>query len=186
MKIGYVRVSTQDQDAGHAAQVRELKAAGCDKVYEERLSGKNALRPQLQAMLDFVREGDVVVVTKLDRLARSTADLLTIAARLRTKGAGLSVLDVPGLDTSSPSGELILSILGSIAQFERRIMLERQKEGIAKAKADGKYRGRPASINPAEVHRLKAEGQGPASIARSLGIGRASVYRALAGAEVDA
>jgi DNA invertase Pin-like site-specific DNA recombinase len=180
VKIGYARVSTSEQDAGHAAQVRELEAAGCGKLFEERASGKSAARPQLQGMLEFVRDGDVVVVTKLDRLARSTTDLLSIADRLRKRGTGLSVLDVPGLDTTSPSGELILAILGSIAQFERRIMLERQREGITKAKAEGKYNGRPPSIDTVEVRRLKAEGVGPAEIARKMNIGRASVYRALA------
>ncbi len=184
MKIGYARVSTDDQEAGQQAQLRELQAVGCEKVYEERLSGKDARRPQLQAVLEFIREGDVLCVTRLDRLARSTSDLLDIAEQLRKKRAGLTVLDIPGLDTSSPTGELILTLFGAVATFERRLMLERQKEGIAKAKAEGKYKGRPPSVDAIEVRRLKAEGVGPATIARKLGIGRASVYRALAGAAV--
>lgn len=180
MRIGYARVSTEDQEAGRLAQVRELEAAGCEKVYTECLSGKDATRPQLQAMLEFAREGDVLYVTRLDRLARSTSDLLAIAERLRKRGAGLTVLDIPGLDTSSPTGELILTLFGAVATFERRLMLERQKEGIARAHAEGKYKGRPPTIDTAEVRRLKTEGVGPAAIARKLGIARASVYRALA------
>ena len=119
------------------AQVRDLEKTGCNKVFVEELSSVAATRPQLEAALEWVREGDVLVVTKLDRLARSVADLVAITATLRKKGVALRVLSM-NLDTGTPTGKLMVNLLGSIAEFERELMLERQREGIAKAKAGGK------------------------------------------------
>lgn len=183
MFVGYARTSTTDQDAGLAAQERDLAAAGCTKVYAEQVSSV-AKRERLAAVLDFVREGDVLIVTKPDRLARSTAELLGIVDGLTTKGVGLVVLSMGGerLDTRNPTSKLMLTILAGVATWEREIMLERQREGIAKAKADGKYQGRAptAMRQAAEVRRLRDDGIAPSDIAKHLGIARASVYRALA------
>jgi DNA invertase Pin-like site-specific DNA recombinase len=182
MLVGYARTSTVEQEAGLEAQERDLRAAGADRVFAERVSSV-AKREQLEAALDFVREGDTLAVTKLDRLARSVADLLTIVTRLERKGVALRVLSMGGqaVDTGTATGKLMLTMLGAVAEFERALMLERQREGIAKAKAEGKYRGRvPTAQRQAEdVRRLKAEGVRPVEIARRLGIGRASVYRIL-------
>jgi DNA invertase Pin-like site-specific DNA recombinase len=138
----------------------------------------DAERPQLDAALDFAREGDVLVITKIDRIARSVANLCEIEAQLHAKGASLKVLN-PALDTSTPIGRLVFNMVGAIAQFEREIMLERQREGIAKAKAAGKYKGRAptAMAKSQEALTLLKSGMGATEIARQLGIGRASVYR---------
>jgi DNA invertase Pin-like site-specific DNA recombinase len=182
MLIGYARTSTLDQTASIEAQLKELREAGCEKVFSEQVSSVDvAKREQLALALDFVREGDVLVVAKLDRLARSVAHLLAMVDQLNAKGASLRVLNL-GIDTSTPTGKLMLTMLGGIAQFEREIMLERQREGIAKAKALGKYNGRKATARAkeADVVRLRAEGLGATEIANRLGLGRASVYRILA------
>jgi DNA invertase Pin-like site-specific DNA recombinase len=180
MRIGYARTSTTDQQAGFEAQVRDLEAVGCEKVYQEQVSSVGT-REELAVALDFVREGDTLVVTKLDRLARSTRHLNDIVDRLRGKGSHLQILDL-GIDTSTPTGELVLTVIGGIAQFERQMMLERQREGIAKAKAEGKYKGRKptARAKTQEVLDLRAKGVKANAIAKNLGIGRASVYRILA------
>jgi DNA invertase Pin-like site-specific DNA recombinase len=177
--VGYARTSTAEQEAGLEAQERDLKAAGCTKVFSEQVSSVTK-REKLEAALEYVREGDVLVVTKPDRLARSMADLLAIVARLRGKGVTLRVLSMD-MDTSTPTGELILNVLGSVAQFERALMLERQREGIAKAQAEGRYKGRAptARAKSDEVRTLHQDGVGATEIAKRLGIGRASVYRAL-------
>jgi DNA invertase Pin-like site-specific DNA recombinase len=181
--IGYGRTSTTDQQASIEAQQRDLPAAGCEKVFVEQVSSM-AKRPQLEAALDFVREGDTLIVTKLDRLARSVTDLLSIVARLEAKKVALRVLGMSGgqpLDTSTPIGRLMLTVIGSVAEFERGMMLERQREGIAKAQREGRYKGRAptARRKSVEIIRLKDEGVKPAEIARKLGVGRASVYRVL-------
>jgi len=139
-----------------------------------------AQRDRLDECLGFLREGDLLVVTKPDRLARSTAELLIIEADLSRRGIGLVILSMGGerLDTRNPTSKLMLTILAGVATWEREIMLERQREGIAKAKADGKYKGRPASLDPAEIAML-AQSMGPAAIAKHLGIARSSVYRLL-------
>lgn len=182
MIIGYARTSTVEQVAGLAGQERDLKAGGATKIFSERVSSV-AARAQLEAALDFVREGDALVVTKLDRLARSVTDLLAIDARLRSKGVALVVLSMGGqpLDTRTPTGKLMLTLLGAVAEFERSLMLERQREGIAKAASEGKYKGRAptARAKADEVKALKGEGIGASAIAEKLGIGRASVYRIL-------
>jgi DNA invertase Pin-like site-specific DNA recombinase len=142
MKIGYARTSTLDQRAGLEAQVRTLQEEGCDKIFVEQLSSiKIVERSELQAALEYVREGDSLVVTKLDRLARSVIHLHDIVAKLKAKGTDLKILNL-GIDTGTPTGKLMLTMLGGIAEFERDIMLERQREGIAKAKAEGRYKGR--------------------------------------------
>jgi DNA invertase Pin-like site-specific DNA recombinase len=178
--VGYARTSTLDQTAGLEAQLRHLDAAGCHRIFKEQLSSVDTTRPELERALDYVREGDMFVVTKLDRLARSISDLVKIKDRLLTKGVTLKVLD-PSLDTSTPTGKLMLSMLGSIAEFERDIMLERQREGIAKAKAEGKYKGRAptARRRATDVRRLRAEGKTVEVIVKELGISRSSVFRAL-------
>jgi len=143
-----------------------------------------AHRDELDNALDYVREGDVLVVTKLDRLARSISHLWQIIEMLETKSVGLRILDL-GVDTKSPTGKLVLTLIGGISQWERSMMLERQREGIAKAKAEGKYKGRkPTALAKSdEVLALKAKGKGASFIAKELGIGRSSVYRILESAE---
>ena len=182
MRIGYARTSTTDQQAGFEAQVRDLEAIDCEKIYQEQVSSVGT-RDELDVALDFVREGDTLVVTKLDRLARSTRHLNEIVDRLREKGSHLQVLDL-GIDTATPTGELVLTVIGGIAQFERQMMLERQREGIAKAKAEGKYRGRKptARAKTQAVLDMRSKGIRATAIAEELGIGRASVYRILADA----
>ncbi len=187
MIVGYARTSTTDQHAGLKAQIRDLTDAKCEKLFSEQVSSV-AQRSQLDAALDFVREGDLLMVTKPDRLARSTSDLLTIVERLQVKSVALVVLSMGGerLDTRNPTSKLMLTILGGVAAWEREIMLERQREGIAKAKAEGKYVGRAptARRQSDQVLSMLAEGIRPAEIARQLDIGRASVYRIIAGAKV--
>lgn len=180
MIIGYARTSTVDQIAGFEAQLRELEAANCKKIFREQVSSI-AVRVQLEGALEFAREGDVLVVTKLDRLARSVSDVLTIVQILDKKSVGLRILNL-GVDTQTPTGKLMLTMLGGIAQFEREIMLERQREGIAKAKIAGKYKGRkPLSLNQRqEVVLLASKGMSKVAIARQLNIGEATVYRVLA------
>ena len=181
MLIGYARTSTADQEAGLAAQERDLRAAGCEKVFAEQVSSVAAERPALVQALAFIREGDTLLVAKPDRLARNTADLLNIAETLAKRGIGLRILSMGGseLDTSSATGKLMLTMLGAVAAFERELMLERQREGIRKAADAGKYKGRAPTARRQgdEVRRLLAEGMKPTAIAAQLGIGRASVYR---------
>lgn len=178
--VGYARTSTTDQKAGLEAQLRDLSTAGASRIFQEELSSVATKRPELERALDYVREGDTLIVTKLDRLARSVADLVAITESLRTKGVALRILSM-NLDTATPTGKLMLNLLGSIAEFERELMLERQREGIAKAKAEGKYKGRAptARAKAEEVLRLKAGGMTADAIATKLGIGRASVFRIL-------
>ncbi|MEH2594951.1 DNA invertase Pin-like site-specific DNA recombinase [Bradyrhizobium sp. AZCC 1577] len=181
MLVGYARVSTVEQDAGFAVQLDELRKVGCEKIFSEKVSSVVAKRAQLDAALEFTREGDVLVVTRLDRLARSVADFVRISDALDRKKVSLRVLAM-GLDTGNASGRLMLNVLSSVAQFEREVMLERQREGIAKAKAAGKYKGRkPTARAKADdvIARYRA-GEGPVAIARATGIGRASCYRILA------
>jgi len=181
MLIGYARTSTLDQKASIDAQVRDLKAAGSEKILQEQVSSVDvAKRARLAEALEHIRRGDTLVVTKLDRLARSVRHLFEITETLAEKGAALRILDL-GIDTGKPTGKLVLTVLGGIAEFERGIMLERQREGIAKAKAAGKYKGRKptAKAKAGEVKALKSQGVGPTAIAKQLGIGRASVYRIL-------
>lgn len=185
MLIGYARTSTLDQKAGLEAQKRDLTASGCERVFEEQVSSVDVVkREALAEALGFARQGDTLVVTKLDRLARSVAHLVEILGQLEAKGVALRILGM-GVDTATPTGKLMLTILGGVAEFEREIMLERQREGIAKAKAEGKYKGRAptARAKADQVLTLHGEGIGGTEIAKRLGIGRASVYRILDGAK---
>ena len=178
MKVGYARVSTQGQalDIQHEA----LAQAGCEKVFAEKLSGRSACdRIELQNAIDFVRDGDTLVVTRLDRLARSVGDLHQIIEKLAAKNVGFRCLNQSGVETDSSTGKLMLSILGAVAEFENDIRRERRAEGIAKAKAEGRYKGRPATIDHKRVKALHQNGLGASAIAKELKIGRASVYRAL-------
>ncbi|MGO4439716.1 recombinase family protein [Rhizobium sp. RAF56] len=178
--IGYARTSTLDQTYGLAAQLRDLEAAGCERVFQEQLSSVDKQRPELAKAIDYARNGDVFVITKLDRLARSMADLVKLKDTLETRGVTLKILNL-NIDTATPTGKLMMNLLGSIAEFEREIMLERQREGIANAKADGKYKGRaPTAQRKAdEVKKLKAEGKTADQIVVELGISRSSVFRIL-------
>lgn len=180
--VGYARTSTIEQVAGFEAQKRILAEAGVDRIFEEQVSSVGH-REALKEALRYVRAGDTLLVTKLDRLARSTAHLLEIVADLEAKEVALRILDFGGgtVDTKSPTGKLMLTMLGAMAEFERGMMLERQREGIAKAKAEGKYKGRKPTVRNQieEIVRLKNEGLGATAIAKQLGVGRASIYRIL-------
>jgi len=177
MIIGYARTSTSDQVAGFEAQIAELTQAGADRIFQEQVSSVSK-RDQLEAALDFLRDDDQLMVTRLDRLARSVADLLAILSRIKERNASLRILAM-NLDTESATGKLMISILGSVAEFEREIMLERQREGIAKAKAAGKYKGRaPTARQKADrVLELLATGMTQRAVATELGISRSSVQR---------
>jgi DNA invertase Pin-like site-specific DNA recombinase len=176
-KIGYARVSTTGQDLD--VQIAALKAVGCDVIRSEKVSGTSTQgRDELRTLLDFIRVGDTLVVTRIDRLARSIGDLQDIVRELRRKGAILKATEQP-IDTSSAAGKAFLDMLGVFAEFETNLRRERQMEGIAAAKAKGVYKGRPPSIDVANVAALKAEGLGATEIAKRLKVGRASVYRLL-------
>ena len=184
--IGYARTSTEDQVAGLEAQERELRAVGAAKIFSERVSSV-AEREQLKVCLQYLRGGDCLVVTKLDRLARSTAEFLTIQADLAKREIGLVILSVGGerLDTRNATSRLMLTVLAGVAEWERQMMLERQQAGIAKAKADGRYKGRAPTVRRQgdEIRALVAAGGKPAQVARKLGVSRSSVYRMLEGAD---
>ena len=187
--IGYGRTSTTEQRAGLEAQLRDLKVAGCAKIFEEQVSSV-AERSQLKAALDYAREGDTLVVTKLDRLARSARHLSELVDTLEQKRVGLRILNFGGdaVDTRSATGRLMLNMFAAMAQFEREIMLERQREGIAKAKAEGRYKGRKptARAKAEDAVQMFRNGKRVAHIAKDLGIGRGSVYRALEAAGLTA
>jgi DNA invertase Pin-like site-specific DNA recombinase len=180
MLIGYARTSTIEQDAGFEAQERDLKALGCERIFREQVSAMAKVRPQLETAISFARQGDTLVITKPDRLARSVRDLLSIVEGLKAKGVGLRVLSM-GLDTTGPEGKLMLTVLGAVAEFERDIMLNRQREGIAKAKSKGLYKGRAptARAKADQMRAMVAKGMKKAQIARELGVGVRSVFRLL-------
>lgn len=179
MLVGYARVSSTGQSLD--IQNEALAKAGCEKIFAEKMSGRSTKdRIELSNALDFVREGDTLMVTRLDRLARSVGDLHQIIERLTAKGVEFQCLQQSDVVTSTSTGKLMLSILGAVAAFENDIRRERQMEGIAKAKADGRYKGRLATIDTDEVKALHERGLGASQIAREMKIGRASVYRALA------
>ncbi|NOD47815.1 MULTISPECIES: recombinase family protein [unclassified Ruegeria] len=177
MIIGYARTSTLEQQAGLEAQQKTLSEVGCEKTYSEQVSSV-ARREALSEALSYCREGDVLIVTKLDRLARSVRHLGEIVDDLTQRGVALRVLDM-SLDTSTATGKLMLNVLGSISQFEREMMLERQREGIAKAKAEGRYKGRKptARMKTSEVLQLLGQGYKKHEIAQRLRISQRSVYR---------
>lgn len=183
MLVGYARTSTNDQRAGLEAQKRDLLATGCKEIFIETVSSVRE-RPELLRAQQFVREGDTLCCTKLDRLARSTTDLLAIVAELEKKRVALRIMDFGGqpVDTQSPTGRLMLTVVAAMAQWERETMLSRQREGIAKAKAEGRYKGRAptARAKLQQMRELREAGLGGSEIARRLCVSRASVYRLLA------
>ena len=175
--IGYARVSTVGQDT--ATQVARLKAAGCDIVREEKASGKSRDgRSELATILSFIRSGDTLVVVKLDRLGRSTRDVLNLVHELDQKGAALRVLE-PDISTVGPMGKVMLTVLGMVAEMELGFIRERQKAGIEKAKAEGVYKGRPVTLDHAQVKTLHAQGIGATAIAKQMGCSRGAVYKVL-------
>jgi DNA invertase Pin-like site-specific DNA recombinase len=180
--VGYARTSTTEQRAGLEAQLRDLKAAGCRKVFQEQVSSIGE-RAQLEAALDYVREDDTLVVTKLDRLARSARGLSDLVDSLESNGVALRILNFSGgqVDTRGAAGRLMLNVFAAFAQFELEIMKERQREGIADAKAAGRYKGRKptARAKAADAVKLFKDGKRVSEVAKALNIGRASVYRAL-------
>lgn len=180
MLVGYARTSTQEQIAGLEAQVRDLSEYGCTEIFREHVSAV-AKRDELEKALRFIRKGDQLVCVTLSRLARSVPDLLRIIEEIESKGASLIIRDM-GVDTSTPIGRLLCSIVGAISAFEREIMKDRQKIGIALARQNGKYRGRypSARAKSSEVLALHKEGIGASEIALRLEISRASVYRIIA------
>lgn len=178
--IGYARVSTNDQDL--TSQRDELTAAGCKRIFAEKATGKHAKRPELARMLDHLRAGDVVTVTRLDRLARSTRDLLDIAEQLEARGAGLRSLAEPWADTTTPAGRMVLTVFGGIAEFERSLIIERTRQGQKAAKARGVRFGRPTALSAAQVacaRDLLSEGHTVAEAAELLNVHRSTLYRAL-------
>ena len=177
MKYGYARVSSSGQDL--TIQVEALTAAGCENIRQEKVSGTSVQgRDELKTLLDFVREGDELVVTRVDRLARSIRDLQNIVYDLDKKGVVLSATEQP-IQTNTSAGKCFLDMLGVFSEFETNLRKERQMEGIAKAKERGVYKGRKPSVDVEQVKALKESGLGASAIAKEMGIGRASVYRAL-------
>ena len=179
MKYGYARVSSRDQDL--SIQEAALKAAGCELIRAEKMSGtKREGRAELDLLLQFVRAGDELVVTRIDRLARSIGDLQDIVRALQAKGAALRATEQP-IDTTTAAGKCFLDMLGVFAEFESNLRRERQLEGIARAKANGVYKGRKRSVPVEEVKQMRATGRSPTEIAEELEVSRQSVYRALRG-----
>ena len=178
MKLGYARVSTEDQTL--ALQRPRLLAAGCERLFEEKISGAKRNRPELEKLLGEVRKNDILVVTRLDRLARSTVELLAIAERLREKDAGLQSLDEPWVDTESPSGRMILTVFAGIAEFERALIRQRTNDGLVDARKRGVAFGRPPKMRPdqqALVRELINQGQSVSQVARTFNVHPATIYR---------
>ena len=180
MLIGYARVSTEDQNL--TLQRAALNGAGCQRIYEETISGANRSRPELNRMLDQLRSGDVVVVSRLDRLARSTRDLLEIAEQLKEVEAGLRSLHEPWADTTSPAGRMVLTVFAGIAEFERALIHERTRSGRVAAQARGVRFGRPPKLTGDQVklaQRLIEEGRSVPEVSKILRVHRATLYRVL-------
>lgn len=179
-RIGYIRVSTADQNTE-----RQLEGIELDKMFVDKASGKDATRPQLQAALDYVRDGDVLLVHSMDRLARNTEDLLRIVRELTSSGVTVSFVKDSmtfSADESNPQQHLMMTMLAGFAQFERALIRERQREGIAIAKANGVYKGRKPALTPEQIQALQvraAGGEAKAAIARELGISRETLYQYL-------
>lgn len=174
--IGYARVSTTGQKLD--VQLNALTAKGCAKIYQEKRSGKTADRPELQKMLDYAREGEAIVVTKLDRLGRSVADLANISKQLDEKGVGLIVID-QGIDTTTAQGKLMFHMIAAVAEFELSLRYERQMEGIADAQRKGVKFGRKPTVDRVRVHQLREEGLSMGKIAEALGCSKGAVHKAL-------
>ena len=178
MKLGYARVSTEDQSL--ELQRPRLRGAGCEKLFEEKISGAKRNRPQLEKLLSEIRAKDVLIVTRLDRLARSTAELLAIAERLLENDAGLQSLDEPWADTASPSGRMILTVFAGIAEFERSLIRQRTRDGVVDARKRGVAFGRPPKMRPDQqklVHELLNQGRSISEIARTFNVHPATIYR---------
>lgn len=177
-RIGYARVSTSDQDT--SIQVEQLQTAGCDRIFYEKASGSSQNRTQLNEMLNFIRKGDTLVITRIDRLARSLRDLQNLVYDFQQKGIAIKATEQP-IDTNTAAGKAFLNMLGVFAEFENNIRKERQMEGIAKAKTSGVYKGRkPISEDvKKEVIRLHNDGVKKVEIIQLLGVGRTSVYNVL-------
>ncbi|KAA0571146.1 resolvase [Azospirillum palustre] len=181
MLIGYARVSTDDQDLSQ--QRASLQVAGCQRIYEEKVSGAKRDRPQLARLIDQLRANDVVTVTRLDRLARSTRDLLDIAEQLERASAGLRSLAEPWADTTSPAGRMVLTVFAGIAEFERALIAERTGTGRVAAKARGVRFGRPPKLSADQIalaRRLVDEGRSPREAAQILNVHPSTLYRAFA------
>jgi DNA invertase Pin-like site-specific DNA recombinase len=179
-KIGYARVSTADQNLD--AQVDALTAAGCAKIYSEKASGKLSKRPELDKALEYLREGDTLVITKLDRLGRSLKNLIQLAEDLHARGVNLSVLSM-GLDTTTAAGKMFFQIIGAIAEFERELISERTREGLEAARARGRKGGRKTVMNPQKIAAARAmydSGEHTVdAIAKTLSVSRQTIYRHL-------
>ena len=178
--MGYARVSTARQD--HALQQEALKAAGCEKVYAEKISGARSDRPQLARMLKALEPGDTIIVTRLDRLARSTLDLLHTVEAITKAGAGFRSLADAWADSTTPHGKLMLTVLGGLAEFERSPIMSRTQAGIKRAKDRGVTFGRPTKLNPKQrclIAKRYAAGETAAALAREFEVGEATVWRAL-------
>lgn len=176
--VGYARVSS----VGQSLDVQLEKLKGCDKIFQEKRSGTNTGRPALKRCLEFLREGDVLLVTKIDRLARSTSDLYRIVSELAEKGVNFKVIDDPTIDTTSRTGKLVMGILALIAEFENDIRHERQMDGIAKARERGvRFGRRPLLVTETikKVRKLRKAGKTVPEIMRQTSLSKASVYRAL-------
>jgi len=179
--VGYARTSTTDQQAGLADQIATLTASGCKRIYSEHASAASTDRRELTSCLANLMPGDILIVTKPDRLARSVRDMMDVIEQLRARDVNVRILSM-GVDTSTPTGKLILTVLAGVAAWEREIMLERQRAGIVAAQAAGKYKGgRPKSLTPDQIEMARAmiEESGPAATARALGVGRSTLYRAI-------
>lgn len=174
MRVGYARVSTTDQSLA----VQEQELSDCERIFSDQATGTNTNRPGLQQLMEFVRDGDTVVVSRLDRFARSLSDLFQLLDRLQSKGVAFQCVH-QSIDTSSSTGKLTLAILGAVAEFENDIRRERQRAGIERARGAGAYKGRKAVIDPERVRQMRDDGLGPAAIAKVLGCHRQSVYRLL-------
>jgi DNA invertase Pin-like site-specific DNA recombinase len=182
--IGYARVSTGGQDT--SIQEEALRQAGADIIRLEKASGGTRDgRDELASILEFIRADDVLVVTKLDRLGRNTRDVLNLVHELEQKGASLRVLE-PAIDTGGPMGKMVLTVLGMVAEMELGFIRDRQRAGIAKAKAAGVYKGRPVTFDRARILALRGQGLGATAIAKAIGCKRGAVYKALHRASKDA
>jgi len=182
-QIGYARVSTDPQD--HALQLTDLNKAGCSRIFEEKISSRQARRPELEAALDYLRAGDTLCIWKLDRLGRKTSEILAIAEGLHSRGIGLRIITGSLAGTYQPKGEgkLFFTILAAFAEFERDMIHERTMAGLAAARAQGRVGGRPTVVDADKLAAAQARydrGESPTQIAKALGVSRATVYRHLA------
>lgn len=179
MKIGYARVSTQGQQDSLSSQQNALETYGCEKVFTDQLSGAKSDRPGLVAALDYAREGDSIVVTRLDRLGRSTVDILRTVQDLDARSITIEALDTK-LDTRTPAGRLVLSVLASMAEFERNLIVERTREGLAHARAQGRVGGRRSKLDEAQQQAALAalaSGMSEAQVAQTFGVSRSTITR---------